>query len=149
VSKHANIFAEVEDFLKRFHDGETVVSPQAKKLTMMIPTGAVPGVTSTQKRMFADMLGWLIGAYQLHKDDLDQEKRLDYAYALLDYIERGRTFGLIKDLNLANKLKECQEQNARLKESAEKLERKILGLERENEELHEVLDQFGGRSVVA
>lgn len=147
VNDSPTVLAQVEDFIKHFHDGDIFIAPEATTLQIEIPAGAMMGFTSYETRSYADMLGWLIGVYQLWKDDPTQVgRKRECAYHMLDFIERGRVYGIIKNLNLTNKIKECQEQNQRLKDNQQKLEEKILELERNNQELHKALDVFGGRS---
>jgi cell shape-determining protein MreC len=77
-----------------------------------------------------------------------ESQRLASAYELLDIIEKARTHGVVKEINLTSKLKECQEQYEQLKERANKLEMEITRLKVQNEQLHKALDLFGGRSSV-
>jgi len=102
-----------------------------------------------EQRYFPDLLGWAIAAYQYDVDSCSPEHVYDIACQLLDYIERGRTHGIIKDnIRLTDRFKECQEQNQRLKDNQQKLEREILELELENKNLHDALSKFEVRSDV-
>ena len=142
------VLDEVEDFIKRFHSGDILITPQAKTIQLEIPPKALMGAESYEIRTYTDMLGWAIGAYQYYKDRPELGRQLDCAYHLLDFIERGRTHGVIKNLNLTIKLKECQKENKRLKERAVKLQMKIESLKTQNAELHKALNLFAGETDV-
>jgi len=148
------VIAEVEDFIKRVHNGDLVITPKANKLFLTIPAGKnVLGLPSKRKYTLADLLGWAMAAYQLHKDfsppsSIVHERWVDSklkvtAYEFLDYIERARACGVIKELNITNKLKTCQEQNNQLKERIDKLESECQRLKKLNQVLHETLGKFG------
>jgi len=147
MERQSSVITEVENFIKRFHDGDSVVTPEAKKLVITFPSKkGILGLESKEQRYYADLLGWAIAAYQLHKDEANSEGRLMMAYQLLDYIERGRTHGVIKDnVKLIDKLKECQEENRELKETKIQLEAEILRQKGEIQELHKLVDQLGGK----
>lgn len=151
MNKQSRVIAEVEDFIKRVHDGDLVISPKAAQMVMILPTGKkrLLGLTSKRKRNLADLLGWAMAAYQFRKDVDSLPSQLQIAYELLDMIERARAYGVIIEKNLTNKLKGCLEQNKRLKDKQQKLETELLKLTKENVELHKALDTFGGRSNVS
>jgi hypothetical protein len=136
------VIAEVENFIKGFHEGDYVISPDARKIEI------IDTEQGGKSHTVADRLGYAIAKYQCEKD-INPSGVLAIAYQLLDYIERARTHGIIIPQNLSNSLKECQEQNQRLKDNQQKLEMETMRLRVENEELHKALDKFGDRSSVA
>jgi len=93
---------------------------------------------------------WCRENYNIHKDSKDAFIRLsNSAYRCLMWKTRAISHNLlIESSGLAQKLKECQEQNSNLKERADNLEREIMRLRNENEELHKALDIFAGRGNV-
>jgi len=150
MNKQSRVIAEVEDFIKRVHDGDLVISPKAAQMVMILPTGKkrLLGLTSKRKRNLADLLGWAMAAYQFRKDVDSLPSQLQIAYEFLDMIERARAYGVIIEQNLTNKLKGCVEQNKRLKDNQQKLGTQISKLKKENKELHKALGRFGDRSEV-
>jgi transcriptional regulator with PAS, ATPase and Fis domain len=152
MEKESSVIVQVEDFIKRIHDGDLVVTDEAKTLTLNLQVDKVMGIRSMKcLGTLADLLGKAMACYQFHRDDKSVFSviRTESAYDLLNLIERARAYNVIKEVNVTNKLTECQEQNQRLKDNQQKLETEILRLKRENEELHKALDLFGGRSDVA
>jgi len=140
---NTSVFDEVEDFVKRFHDGDIIITPKAKTLQLEIPSKTLMEDGAYEIRTYTDMLGWAIAAYQYYRDTPELGRQLECAYHLLDLIERGRAYGVIKNLNLTNKLKEYQEQNSQLKEEKDKLQKENQRLKQLNEELHKTLSKFG------
>lgn len=148
LEKPSTVINEVEDFIRRFHDGDSVVTSNAQKMIYTIPKESKLGLTSTRQKSYADLLGWAIAAYQFHKDTSTDHERLLMAYELLDEIERGRTHGVIKDnIKQVEKFKYCQDENKQLKETKIQLEAEILKLKEENEELHKALENLGGKRI--
>jgi hypothetical protein len=119
------VIAEVKDFIKQFHDGDLIITPEDRNFEMTYPEKSALGLTSAYRKNFADSLGWAIAAYQLQKD-VSPKTGLEIAYELLDLVEQARAFGIIKPQKLTNQLKECQEQNQHPKERVDKLEKEVL-----------------------
>jgi len=146
LEKQSTVINEVEEFIKRFHNGDSVVTPDAKNLIFTIPKESKLGITSTVQRNYADVLGWAIATYQFRKDTSSYHDQLLIAYEVLDDIERGRTQGVIKDnIRLADRFKDCQDENKQLKETKIQLEAEILKLKRDKEELDKLVDELGGK----
>lgn len=147
VNDSPTVFGQVEDFIKRFHDGDISIAPEANTLQFKIPAGAFMGTTSNEIRSYADILGWAIGAYQYYKDNPHLVgKRQECAYHLLDLIERGRAFGIIKNLNLTNRVKTLELENSQLKEQLANLKLLNAQLAKQNEDLHKYFPDADKRS---
>jgi len=143
IEKTNTVIAEVEDFIKRFHDGDITITPNAMKMKLKMPSKSFMGVERSEIRTYTDMLGWAIAAYQYYRDNKALGRQLECAYHLLDIIERGRTYGVIKNLNLTSKLEKCQKESNQLKEENDKLQKENQRLRQLNEELHKTLGRFG------
>jgi hypothetical protein len=150
MSGYESVTAKVEKFRKELAEGEVKILPSAKTIIITRVHGKdfLGRDKVKNRRTFADLLGLAMSKYMLYKDDPPSQTQMDVTYDLLDCINRGRTWGVIKSTNLTNKLKDCQEQNSKLKERADKLETEVSKLRTENKELHQALDRFGGRSDV-
>jgi hypothetical protein len=165
MKKQGLVIAEVDDFIKHVDDGDLIITPEARKIMLTIPTGKNPlGLSVKEEHSLAELLSCAIGNYQVVKDCVHRfhelktpnplvrqalDSRLsDSADELLRYIKRSRVYGVIEDRNLTNKLKEYEKQNLKLKETVTNLETELLKLKQENEELHKALGIFGDRSNV-
>ena len=89
------------------------------------------------------MLGWAIAGYQIARDfNVLTEHKVEMAYELLDYIERARTHGVIKDVGLANKLEKLEQENEKLKTENANLKKLNSELARENNQMHKTFPDF-------
>ena len=138
------VILEVEDFIKRFNKGELVLSPEAKSMIMSTPDGKnFLGRPKKKSKSLPDLLGWAIGAYQLHKDNSPYQ--LERAYEVLDIIERCRAFGFIRDakqqaVHYEQEIEQLKQQLASLRELNNKLTL-------ENKRLHNLLGDLGRSEV--
>lgn len=149
MNRQDTVIIEVEDFIKKFHDGEIAIAPEAQNLQVARRIKGKLGVSSENLGNLADLLGKAIARYEAFKDTPTVFLKMDAALDLLDLIERARTLRVIVPQNLTNKLKECQEQNNQLKEEKDKLEKVCQKLKEENRELHRTLDHFGERGNIS
>lgn len=158
MKKPSLVIPEVDDFIKRVDNGDLIITPEAREIMLTIPAGKNPwGVSIKEKHSLAELLSCAIGNYQVIKDSVRDvhstrtnpllrqaldSRLIESSDELLCYIKRARIYGVIEDRNLTNKLKECQEQNQRLKEKVDKLGK-------ENQKLHEALQKFGKTGFVS
>lgn len=138
------VISEVEDFIKRFDKGELVLSPEAKNMAIFKPDGKnFLGRPKTKSRSVPDALGWAIGAYQMNKDN--SPYKLEYAYELLDIIERCRAFGFVRD---------TKQQAIRYEQDIEQLKQQLASLRDlnskltlENKRLHNLVGDMGRSEI--
>jgi hypothetical protein len=138
------VIIEVEDFIKKLHDGEIAIAPKAQDLQMTQRIKGTLGVSSENLGTLADLLGKKIARYEAFKDGSTISFKMDAALELLDLIERARTLGVIVPQNLTKILEECQDENKELKETKDQLEKENLQLRQENEKLHRLVKNLGG-----
>lgn len=97
MEKQSVVITEVEDFIKRYHSGDLILTPEATKMVMIVPHGKnILRMTRKVHRNFPDSLAHMIATYQLDKDHNPRDQVI-IAYDLLDVIERGRAWGIIRD----------------------------------------------------
>ena len=73
--------------------------------------------------------------------------RIEIAYECLDYIERARAYGVVIPQKLTSRLKDCEEQNGKLKELNEKLSRDNVHQKKLIEELHKTINTLTGKGL--
>jgi predicted nuclease with TOPRIM domain len=172
MEKTNTIISQVEEFIKGIHEGDIVLTPDAKTIIEHIKKGKdLLGRPVTEDISLAEQLGRDMYSYQTFTNDLaifesDLEKlsptsipsyliekirhefkcRLDETSKdLLMHIEIARTHGVVKEQKLSNKIEELQEQNTKLKEENDKIQKECKRLKEINEELHKALNKFGQR----
>lgn len=128
---------KVDDFVERYYNGDYVLDvPRA----FSIPFG-VEGQISD----IGHWMSFLLTEYEISKTKTLQDKYW-VAYWLFQLITHAFAVNVIKKGDgVITKLKNCAEEIRQLKETKEKLEHRILELERDNEELQRALDIFGER----
>jgi len=155
MKKQSLVISRVENFIRRIHDGDLVITPKAKniKLEKVVAQGYL-GAKKEQGTL-ATLMGNCMFEYQSfkdlsatssYKDDIGHRlginRRLDTAAReLLECIELGYSHGVFKEQKLTSQIKEYQEQNLQLREKVDKLEK-------ENQKLHETLKKFGKAGFV-
>lgn len=155
MKKQGLVVSRVEDFIKRIHDGDLVITYEAKTI-MLHRTADKEG---RQENSLALLLGNAMSAYQQLKDSslssvtkddpiikVTIRSRLkNVAQELLECIELAYTYGAIKEVKLNDKIKEYQEQNEQLKNENDKLRNDNLRLTKLNEALHQTIDKLGAK----
>jgi hypothetical protein len=139
------VIIEVEDFIKRFTNGELVLSPEAKNMTWTAPIGKnFLGRPKNVTKRLPDIIGWAVATYQLNKDAIPRS-RLESAYELLDLRQRARAFGLIK--NPQQQTRDYEQEIKQLKEQIASLRALNDKLTKENKRLHNLLPIGNDRDV--
>lgn len=157
AKKQPIVIDQAEDFIKRIHDGDKVITPEAQKIVLTKAVGEGLLRRSDEKHSLAELLGSAMSHYQSTKELairavkyelwLRQKltlMRFDAAEDLQKYIDLAYTHGVIKDQNLISKLEECQEENEQLKKTKDQLEKENLRLKEENDQLHNLMRTLGG-----
>jgi len=145
-----SIFAEVDDFIKRWNNGELVLTEQANTLLVTYSTGDKNfwGKPKMFKKTLPDYLGWAVATYQYDRELGLSRFLYDTAYTLLDTLQRARAYKAIVDTkqqitDYERQIQNLNEQNAHLRE----LNRKLAD---ENKRLHNLLPpqtRFGDSEV--
>ena len=131
------VIAEVEDFIKHYDSGELVLTLEAKKMTFIEDLGRnFLGLPKKRKRPFPDCLAHAMTAYKLDKD-IKPRSRLESAYDLLDLIQRGRAYGIIRDPK--QQAIAYEQEIERLKEQIGNLKNLNDKLTMENKRLHNLV----------
>jgi hypothetical protein len=148
-NNHKSMIMAVDDFIKELHDGDIKIAPKARKLFTTYKIGKTAlGLPRKRTSSLADELGWAITDYQRFKDKASPSDKLqgrDYSCRrilavkdCLDWIERARTWGVVQEVNLNRRFKECQEQNNLLKEQLANMKKLNNKLASENDRLHKL-----------
>ena len=151
--KDSRVIAEVEAFIKDFHSGDIVISPNAREVWLTIPIESANKDSllfreKTQKTCLSDLLAWAIASYLYLKDNqVGSQMKLDQAYECLDYIERARAYGLVIPQKLTSQLEQYKEENSRLKEQNDKLSRENANQKKLIEEMHKTIDTIGPKRL--
>lgn len=131
------VLTEVEDFITRFKNGELVLTPESKTMTITYEEGKNwRGKPKTVTKSYCDRLGLAIAKYQYEKD-ISSQTRLSAAYELLDLIQRARAFGVIRDVK--QQVFQYEQQIEQLKEQITPLRTLNTKLTEENKYLHNLL----------
>jgi hypothetical protein len=133
----------VETFIKRLHDGDIVISPEASAFMYQNPSTGPPLIP------LSDALANSISTYEANK--LDIEHLMYYANTCLGWINTVIARGLMREgTGLFSKMRGYEEEygrlaleNHQLKEEKDKLQKEIARLKQLNEALHKTLDKFG------
>lgn len=138
-----NTLTLVETFIRRLHDGDIVVAPEASAVIY------IDSSVSPQQVPLSDALANSMSAYEAHK--LDLEHLLYYAEVCLGWINKAIARGLIREgSGLFSKMRAYEEEygrlaleNKQLKEEKDKLAKENRRLKKLNKELHKTLSRFG------
>jgi len=133
---NAEITKIVNDFVDRFYKHE---------YTLGIHAVDVPVIYPEESGNLAQFLLNAMDNYLITKDKPDANS--EWACKLFALITQAYGAKVI-DTGDAGKLKNCAEENQRLRDVQVKLEAEILRLKSENDELHKILDVFGAESDV-
>lgn len=132
--KESEIIEEVEIFIKRLHDLEQVIDPRADELRY------VDKETGKDMGTLSEFLDKTITLYQFHKDK--PETRLLWAKLVYKIMIKAFTVGVIKSGDgIRQKISECEEENARLKDELKKLSIGYIQLEHRYNELKQLDDR--------
>ena len=133
------IIAEVENFIKRWNNGELLLTPQAKEMIVDYTRDEKNfwGKPKHFKKPLPDYLGYAVTSYQEAREMGFSRYLFDKAYALLDTIQRARAYRVIVDTkqqvtDYEKKIESLKEQNAKLRDLNTRLAL-------ENKRLHNLL----------
>jgi cysteinyl-tRNA synthetase len=122
------ILAQVDDFIKRWNNGELVLTDQAKDLEITFSIGEKHfwGSPKILKKRLPDYVGWAIARYQYERELGLSRVFLDTAYELLDTIQRARAYRAIVDTkqqitDYEKQIENLKEQNSSLRDLNTKL----------------------------
>jgi hypothetical protein len=162
------IIEQVEDFIERFDSEQLMLKPEAKETKIEITEDKdALGRPKKVRCSLADLIANEIAWYTRAKDALSKgfrgvpkyqrilfrsaiERNVDNAAdALFKHIELARTNGLIEDVEIKKKLKECQEENEKLRKENANLRKMNVELAKENARLHKLFpDNKRGKTEV-
>jgi len=139
MTEDTRLFSDVEDFVKRWNEGEIILSPKANTMviTFFDEEKNFWGKPKPHKKKLPDYLGWAIAAYQANFNSDSPRVIFSRAYELLDTIQRARAFGLILDTK--TKVADYEKQIENLKEQNAKLRELNSKLALENKRLHNLV----------
>jgi hypothetical protein len=151
MKKHDALLSQVEDFIKRIHNGDLIITPEAQKITLTIVVGKDSlGRPNKEQHSLADLLGSAMFMYQslksiaiprsmLKSNPMIQltvnSRREDVALDLQKYIELAYTHSVIKETGLAGKFEKLQQENEQLKEQNSNLKNLNTELAQQNDKL--------------
>lgn len=140
MSKTPALIEIVDEFVRRFYDGDYTIKPEAYK---------VPCGRSGIKSNLGKFLGWSIRNYVVSKSEKDFSIKMTCADEVLTWLTTARGGGLIiEGEGVKTKFSRYEKQIKELEEEAEQLRKKLILTEKENEDLHRFIDkQFGGTSI--
>lgn len=145
MERSSVVITEVEDFIKRFSNGDLVLAPEARKLTWTAELGKnFLGRPKKITRELPDIIGCAIAHYQ-HSKDISPPLQFQSASDLLDLIQRARAFGVIR--NPKQQARAYEQEIEQLKERINSLSELNKKLKLENKTLHNLVDSRGGTQV--
>ena len=141
TSKTPALIEIVDEFVRRFYDGDYTIKPEAYK---------IPCQRDGRKSNLGKFLNWSMRNYVVSKSEIDISIKMTCADEVLTWLTTARGAGLIiEGEGDKTKFSRYEKQIKQLQEEAEQLRKKLILTEKENEELHKFIDtQIGGSSVV-
>lgn len=142
TDEHSSVIAEVEDFIRRLHDGDYIISKEAHKIEFSKPRdGAVGLVSRKEIGNLADRLAHAMSIYEVNKGK--SSLRRTSAISCLMWINRAFSWGVIKEgKGLLTRLKKCQERNLQLETDIQQITSDYISLQGRYMELNELFQRF-------
>lgn len=137
MSKNSVILTEVEEFIRRWNNGELALTDIAKDMIVTYKNFQEKnlwGKPKTFHKPLPDYLGWGISTYQYAREVGYFGNIYQTAYELLDTIQRARAYGAIVDAK--QQVSDYQSEIKQLKEQVNSLMKLNDKLAQENKVLH-------------
>ncbi len=136
------VINEVEVFLKAYNERSIVITPEARTFVVTFKENK-KGFLGREKIVvtknnYCDAIGGAITAYQVSKE-LNYRLKWDNAYELLDLIQRGKVYGVIKDKEKQER--DYQAEIDQLKQRLDSLQKLNDKLVIENKRLHNLIPE--------
>jgi len=162
MPKLDELIAQADEIVRNIQNGNLVLTPEARKTIISKTVGKglwgrelkeayplsalVANEVSNFLRVRSIQCGRAKGRLPQDLDTIrlrsvKQRRLIEISCNLIEYIEYARANGLVENRDSMGKLKEYEEQNRRLKDKVDKLQK-------ENQKLHQTLKRFGKAGFV-